>query len=153
VSIDKRDWVLIVLATRDDQGHHPSRCDMLRLQLALFVIGKKLSPSPFFLFRSHHYGPFDTAIDECARELTDSGQLERIEEEGGRYVSYRASDAGLTAAATASSELSGEALAYVWTVRRWVLSHDFGSILSSIYERWPEMRKQPTTGFVPGYSF
>jgi len=136
----REEWLLALLGVPDDRGQVPDRLDRVRVQKALFVVEMELDPKPFYHFTPYHYGPFCSDVYSDAEALSASGLVEEIEEDGGRYTSYRATQTGEQQALAIAEKMKPEPLSFLRRVRAWVLAHSFNSLVRAVYKRWPDMR-------------
>ena len=140
--MNRRDWLLLLLADAGDPGGERDAVDRVRLQKGLFVLGRHwtLRPPAFYDFQPYYYGPFDKDVYRDAEALAAEGFVEIVP---GRYVAYRATKAGLTHAATLrrSSGLSDAQAQFLRVIRSWVQRLDFNTLVRAIYQQWPDMRQ------------
>ncbi len=141
---DRSRWILAVLATDPD-----FTWDLPRLRLVVFVIGKRLSPSDYFRFVAHAYGPFEPSVGRVAEALCGRGEAlrEGKSDETARYV---LSETGAErAGALTWTEAEGAVIA---EVSDWIRQRPYTEVLTDVYRQWPEIRLQGLSGYVPGHS-
>jgi hypothetical protein len=137
--MNRRDAVLAVLAAADGNGYGPAQ-----LQKALFLISRN-SPDVFddgrgFNFTPYDYGPFDKRVYDAADELASEG-LCTVTRSSNGYRTYGATQEGRRIGQEVLAGLEDDKRTYIQEVSRWVRSLSFAQLVKSIYEAYPETRK------------
>lgn len=135
----RRDVMLAILAAADGQAFTP-----VQIQKAAFLVTQTLpglvrDGAPFS-FSPYDYGPFDASVYSVADELQSLG-LAHVNQTSGRWRTYAASEAGVDAGRRVLGRLSPSDGEYIRRVAAWVRSMDFATLVKSIYEAYPEMRR------------
>ena len=137
--MNRRDAVLAVLAAADGSGYGPAQ-----LQKALFLISRN-APDVFddgrgFRFAAYDYGPFDKGVYDAAEELASQGHCEVARSSNG-YRTYSATEDGRRAGEQVLAGLEANRRSYIQEVSLWVRKLSFAQLVKSIYEAYPDMRK------------
>ena len=137
--MNRRDAVLAILAAADGNGYGPAQ-----LQKALFLISRN-SPDVFddgqgFNFAPYDYGPFDKRVYDAADELASLGLCDVTRSSNG-YRTYSATVDGRRAGEQILAGLEAAKRSYIQKVSHWVRSLSFAQLVKSIYEAYPETRK------------
>ena len=137
--MNRRDAVLAVLAAADGRGYGPAQ-----LQKALFLISRN-APDVFdagrgFNFTPYDYGPFDRSVYDVADALASEG-LCCVSRSYNGYRTYSANEEGLAAGKRVLASLNEDKRSYIEEVSRWVRSLSFAQLVKSIYQAYPETRK------------
>jgi uncharacterized protein len=137
--MNRRDAVLAVLAAADGNGYGPAQ-----LQKALFLISRN-APDVFddergFNFTPYDYGPFDKRVYDAADELASEG-LCNVTRSSNGYRTYSATEDGRRAGQQVLAGLDASKRDYILEVSRWVRSLSFAQLVKSIYQAYPETRK------------
>jgi hypothetical protein len=136
----RRELLLAVLAAAEGAQYTP-----VQIQKALFLLSKNMPElvgnGPKFNFVPYDYGPFDIEVYNEANMLKAQG-LANISPSGsgGRWNTYAVSPSGLEKGKRILEKLPTAKLSYIKRVSVWVLSLDFGSLVKSIYDAYPEMK-------------
>jgi hypothetical protein len=138
--MDRRELLLAVLAAGRGRAFHPAQ-----IQKAIFLIDTNLPhlvhSGPRYKFAAYNYGPFDRNVYIEAEGLRDEGMAVIAPSANGRWMTYAASDAGLTRGEQILGRLKLKSRRYLESVAEWVLAQSFGSLVKSIYDAYPEMKK------------
>ena len=137
--MNRRDAVLAVLAAADGNGYGPAQ-----LQKALFLISKN-APDVFedgrgFKFTPYDYGPFDKRVYDAADELASEG-LCTVARSSNGFRTYSATEDGRRVGQLILAGLPPGKRNYIQEVSRWVRSLSFAQLVKSIYQAYPETRK------------
>jgi hypothetical protein len=138
--LDRRDWVLLVVASPQGADVSP-----VQLQKALFLLSKKLSPeqlrtSEFYEFEPYDYGPFNAKVYDDALVLTLDGLISIDQADHQRYRVYRATPQGLKRADELRRALDPGVAKFLDETVAWVRSMSFQALVRAIYRLYPEMR-------------
>lgn len=113
----------------------------VQLQKLFFVLDREASPGlegPHFDFQPYDYGPFDRALYDRLDALRDEGLVQTFN--AGRYRLYAATPGGAARGQEALAAMQQDMRDYVSAVASWVRRLSFSDLVSSIYERYPDMR-------------
>lgn len=113
----------------------------VQLQKLFFLLDREASVGlggPYFNFQPYDYGPFDRAIYDRLDALRDSGLVQTFN--SGRYRLYAVTPEGAATGEAVLGSMSPEMRDYVGAVASWVRRLSFGDLVSSIYEKYPDMR-------------
>lgn len=135
--MNRREFALASLACAEGQPFTP-----VQLQKFLFIldrnIGSRVDGSGFE-FYPYHYGPFDSRVYTTLESLRDEG-LAEISEPAGSQRTYRLTERGLAAGSAIAHQLDRQVTDYMAAVGKFVRSHSFASLVSSIYKAYPDMK-------------
>lgn len=137
--MERSDWLLVVLGVANCEPLTP-----VQLQKSLFLLGqaKEVTKSPaFYNFAPYHYGPFDPSIYADTERLSKQGLVAISHRPGTNWSEYATTTAGQEKAEEIRSHLSGPVLNYAEAVVKWVRAQTFQSLLSAIYNKYPEFRQ------------
>lgn len=137
--MNRRDALLAVLAAADGNGYGPAQ-----LQKALFLISRN-APEIFddgrgFNFTPYDYGPFDKNVYHVADALASEG-LCSVNRSYNGYRTYSATEDGRNAGKRVLASLEDQQRSYIEEVSRWVRSLSFAQLVKSIYQAYPDTRK------------
>jgi hypothetical protein len=135
----RRDVMLAIMAAADGQAFTP-----VQIQKAAFLVTQNLpgllNEGAPFNFTPYDYGPFDAAVYAVAEELQALG-LAQVNQTSGRWRTYAANEMGVDAGRRILGQLPEGHAEYVRRVSTWVRSMDFATLVRSIYEAYPDMRR------------
>lgn len=124
-----------------NSGSRRSDLSPVQTQKLFFLIDREaaeMSGGPWFNFQPYDYGPYDVAVYNELENLSRAGFVEITS--GGRFRTYRLTDAGKEQAAAASRNLSDELMEYIGRAKDWVTSVDFRTLVSSVYAAYPDTK-------------
>ncbi len=136
--MERKDWLMLTVAAAGPRSLTP-----VQLQKALFLVGKNLATfvgPDFYKFIPYNYGPFSVDIYRDAK-LLQQGGLVRIEPEQGQLPEYFATPQGNIRAADLRYSLLPGVASYIETVTRWTQQLTFPQLVTAIYAKYPEFRK------------
>lgn len=138
--MDKRSWVLLVMAVAKDRSLQP-----VHLQKTLFLLQQNLSlknlrVNDFYHFEPYDYGPFCSEIYSDADILSDDGLVHIDQLANLSYRTYSATGGGVSAAEKLMESLRPEVKTYLTEVVNWTTSLSFKQLVSAIYRYYPEMK-------------
>lgn len=137
--MNRREAVLAVLAAADGNGYGPAQ-----LQKAVFLLSKNapdlIDEGDGFRFAPYDYGPFDKRVYDAADHLASEG-LCSINRSYNGFRTYAATESGRETGRAILDVLPEEKRKYIVDVSKWVRSLGFAQLVKSIYEAYPEMRK------------
>lgn len=135
----RRDLLLSILAAANGQPYEP-----VQVQKATFLVLANLpwlvDDGPAFAFEPYDYGPFDRAVYVEAEQLARNGLAVIHPSSSGRWKTYAASEAGVAYGRRSLAVLAPEVGQYVEEIARWVRAQEFGNLVRSIYQAYPDMR-------------
>lgn len=137
--MERRESILLVLSLANGEPLSP-----VKLQKTLFLFGKllppELLPPDYYDFAPFDYGPFCGAIYDEARLLASEGLLYIDSSPIRRYPEYIATPLGLMRGQSVAESLPEEAVSYATRIVSWVLRQTFASLVSAIYQKYPEYK-------------
>lgn len=140
-AMSRSDLILVLLAVAAGRAYSPAQ-----LQKSAFLVTTNLpslvTVGPAFDFQPYDYGPFDRNVYVEAQALRDRGEAELSVVPFGRWVTYAATQAGITRGEAILSALSKPTQNYIQDVSKWALSQSFNSLVKSIYDAYPAMREK-----------
>ena len=129
-AMKRRDWILAVTATAQEQG-----LDSVQLQKSLFLLGEELPHlvgADYYQFYPYKYGPLGPAVYSDWCSLRDDGLVQG-------HDTIVATPAGRKKAFSLLEELPDDALAYLDAVVEWVQERSLQELCDAIYEKYPAM--------------
>jgi hypothetical protein len=133
----RHDYVLAVLAAGNGDVHTP-----VQVQKLFFLLDRRVPErigGPRFDFQPDSYGPFDKGVYEDLRALAAEG-LVAILSPGHGGPLYRLTPAGLAAGDALLAQFPAATADYIRQLSAWVRKQSFVSLVSGIYQEFPEMR-------------
>lgn len=133
---DRSDWTLLAIATATKP------VTPVQLQKSLFLLGKDLpeiAKGDYYRFSAYHYGPFASAIYVDAEKLEEEGFVTISPYAGHPRRVYTVTERGRTAAKRVAANPTEKA--HLANLIEWAQSQSFADLVSSVYERYPAMRK------------
>jgi hypothetical protein len=117
----------------------------VQLQKAVFLLQERLpddalSKAAQYTFVPHNYGPFCSAVYDDARRLSEGGLATVNAADNGGYQEYRASERAVERTKSITAKMSPEAVALAQSVVDWVRTQSFRSLVSAIYEEYPQYK-------------
>jgi hypothetical protein len=139
-AMTRQELVLAMLACADGRRYTPAQ-----IQKAIFLVCRNvphvISRGPGFEFEPYDYGPFDSSVYSEIQALATTGDA-LIEPSGvGRWDTYAASDLGLERGRELLAGAPPSVSEYLVKTSQWVRSQSFSGLVKSIYEAYPEMRR------------
>ncbi len=142
--------VLVAMAAEE-----PSRAyDSLRIQKLLFLIDAEIPDlvgGPHFDFSPYNYGPFDKELFGELDELKRRGWVAEGVRNG--YAEYALTPQGRVGAGRAREGLSQGARDFMEDAAKWLRLSTFRNILTTIYEKYPEMARNSVAPDLKKLSF
>jgi uncharacterized protein len=136
--MDRTDFVLAVLAASNGEAHTP-----VQVQKIFFLIDRNIANQiggPQFNFQPFNYGPFDHQVYQEVERLQRRGDVAIGRNWNDRMNMYQTTYAGQQKGLQLLDKLSPEARDYVHRASDWARGQSFTSLVSSIYNAYPEMR-------------
>jgi uncharacterized protein YwgA len=132
--IERKDWVLLTLATEEEQTFTP-----IQLQKSVFLIGKELDINKnFFDFEPYDYGPFDVDVYRDAEELQKDNLVYITYPEHLRWNVYSITQKGIERAKEIAEKLDINEESAINNQVNWVLEKNFRELVNSIYKEYPK---------------
>lgn len=117
----------------------------VQLQKAAFLVTENVAgivdDGPAFGFVPYDYGPFDATVYQEAQALAAFGHAVITRPSPGCYQTYAASESGLIRGQQLLNDLDPAHRDYLQKVVTWVRSLPFSALVKSIYEAYPDMRR------------
>lgn len=115
----------------------------VQLQKLLFLIDQRLAPElggPHFDFKPYHYGPFDKAVYAELDSMEQKGLVEILREPHLKLRKFRLTAIGENFGRGVLDSADPKAVEYVSKLADFVRTASFPSLVSAIYQAYPEMR-------------
>lgn len=131
------DATLLVISESGDLGLTP-----VKLQKAIFLL-QKAFPKYFknsYQFKPYNYGPFDITIYHDADHLAKSGLISK-QNTNYSWVKYVATKEGKKTTQEILQKMPKEVADYINELILWLLPLSFEELVSSIYRKYPEYKK------------
>lgn len=135
--MDRNDVVLAALAAAGNNITFTP----VQIQKLMFLLDKEASHlvgGPHFDFKPYDYGPFDKNVYDTLETLSLIGNANITY--NGRYKKYSLSAAGMREGLAQLEKLAPQVRHYFEEVSRWILGLSFEQLVSSIYQRYPDMK-------------
>ena len=135
--MDRNEITLAALAAAGEN----STFTPVQVQKLFFLLDKEAShlvDGPHYDFKPYDYGPFDKAVYDTLDSLKSAGKTEV--HSNGRYRIYSLSQEGFDNGGDALGKLPEPTQRYVRDLVAWVKSMSFEQLVSSIYEKYPDMK-------------
>jgi hypothetical protein len=116
----------------------------IQLQKSLFLLGERRKAavgSDFYSFEAYNYGPFCRDVYDDADLLMAAGLVQLDMSSGRSLREYQLTPEGRARADQVVGELPAEAVAYLAKVVAWAQSLTFNDLIRSVYDAFPDMRK------------
>lgn len=143
---DRREWILRLLYTPDEQGRSKAIYGKTRLMKASFLLDRKLREvfdfESDFEFEAHKYGPFDRKVYTTTEQLEAEGLIRILEDEDhdAKYdgVEFSLTPTGKETAADLFDSLSSDKRDLLYWVKYKQSMRPLGALLSYVYTKYPE---------------
>jgi uncharacterized protein len=135
--MDKTKILLAAMAPAGDQELTP-----VQVQKLLFLIEKNIGAEiggTGFTFVPYDYGPFDSSIYDVLRTMEASGLASSTVTTKG-WKKYSLTANGISAGEESLSQLPERVSDYIIKVSEFVRQASFSTLVSSIYNAYPEMK-------------
>ena len=134
--MDSEEIVLAALAPAEGKPHTP-----VQVQKLLFLIDQEAGEllGRHFKFKPYHYGPFDKGVYKVLEEIDKKGLI-TIRSDGWQRT-YALTPTGQRKGSCLLSDLPKPAQEYIKEVSEFVRKLSFLELVSSIYQQYPDMRK------------
>jgi hypothetical protein len=116
----------------------------VQIQKLLFLIDREISDlvdGPHFNFKPYHYGPFDKGVYDVVERLERNGQMEVERDPSLRIRKFRLTQNGIDRGQTVLKQMPDKARSYIERASSFVQRSTFASLVSAIYKRYPDMKK------------
>jgi hypothetical protein len=138
--MNRQDLLLCILAAANGQAYEP-----VQIQKAAFLVNRNvphlIDAGPNYNFVPYDYGPFDREVYSDASMLSLAGLAIIGASPRGRWNTYAASAQGLNEGTELLRRIKPAYRDYIEKVSAWVLGQSFGSLVRSIYDKYPEMKQ------------
>ena len=134
---ERSDWTLLAISLAKEPA------TPVQLQKSLFLLGKDLpsvAKKNYYNFSAYHYGPFASAIYADADALEAEGLVTVSPYSGHPRRVYSVTEEGRAAAKAVAVKQSEKS--HLANLMEWAQSQSFADLVSSVYERYPEMRRK-----------
>ena len=145
-TMTRQEFMLAVLAAGNGAEYAP-----VQVQKLFFLIDRTVPErvgGPWFDFRPDAYGPFDQAVYDELRTLAGQG-LVAITSVPNGPPSYRPTPEGLSAGQGSLADFPTATAEYLRQLSVWVRQQSFTSLLSYVYQAFPEMRARSVFAEAP----
>jgi hypothetical protein len=135
----RQEFMLAVLASGGGQEHSP-----VQLQKLFFLLDKTVPErigGPQFNFQPYDYGPFDKAVFEDLRALAARDLVSISTPTNGPHI-YRPTPQGFSEGSGLLGQFPAGTADYIRQLSAWVCQQSFASLVSGIYQQFPEMKSR-----------
>ena len=139
-AMTRQEVLLAMLAAADGGAFQP-----VHVQKAMFLLSDRV-PALFmrnsrYHFTPYDYGPFDSAVYEDLDALQRQRLVAIERDPGYRYRVYVPTNAGLARGRELLGRIREDRRALLHKIVKFVRSLDFRSLVSAIYEAYPDMKQ------------
>ena len=137
--ITPKDWTLLAINAAEGRPVSP-----VQIQKCLFLLSKEIPqylPEDFYDFVPYNYGPFNKKIYEDLDELIKENLVYSLKNNNRNWVEYAASPSGMERSKTLSKDVPDRILTYLRHLMAWCRSKTFEELISAIYDKYPEYRR------------
>lgn len=142
--MDKQQITLAALSTANRDSFSP-----VQIQKLLFIIDRELVThldGPIFDFKPYDYGPFDQDVYRTLDILFLRDLVEIQNQPGKNWNLYRLTDTGQQLGEEELSIMAKPVVDYMRSVSHFVRSLSFAQLVSSIYNKYPDMKVNSVFG-------
>ena len=136
----REDLLLAVLAAAEGRAYQP-----VQIQKVMFLLDQNvpelITDGDGYNFEPYDYGPFDKQVYKDAETLNSFDFAEITSSPNGRWKRYAASGEGLERGEAILDSLSEAHKNYVCAISEWVRSLGFNQLVKSVYEAYPDMKR------------
>lgn len=135
--LSRQDYVLAVLASVGDASFEP-----VHVQKLFFLLDKRVGAQlggACFDFQPYDYGPFDRHVYDELDALRESGELV-VDTDWRGLRHYHLTATGVARGEELLTSLGEDVQAEITKYAAWVQGKSFVSLVSAIYEAFPEMK-------------
>jgi len=138
MEIIRSDWPLLALHFAGEKGLTPAQ-----LQKTIFLLQKAFPKNEElnYNFQPYNYGPFDSSVYQDVESLADGGLTELKKRNGCNWNTYHISLLGEESCKKLIKKYNGSIFTYLKDLVHWVQSVSFQELISSIYKKYPEYKK------------
>lgn len=137
--MNRKDWLLLVIAAADGQELTPAQ-----LQKTAFLLAEKQRDAvsdDFYEFEPYHFGPFCLDVYRDAETLENQGLIAIHINRTGRWQEYRATVDGLNRAVVLKESTNENAVQFIQNLVVWARSLSFQELIKHIYQKYPDFRR------------
>jgi uncharacterized protein len=137
--VDRRTLPLTLASQRFAGEMETQPLDRLRMQKGVFLLEMRGSPGwrHLYSFEPYSWGPYSSALARELQNLTAEDLLD-VDTGGARHDRYRTSASGESWLESQVSLLSSLELDFIKSVREFVTTRRFSSLLRDVYAAYPE---------------
>lgn len=139
VRLEKKEWLLLAVSCAKDGSLSPAQ-----LQKSLFLLGHEFSKEVgrgYYQFIPYNYGPFCKQIYLDAEILSFEGFINIFRLGIHEWTEYSITDKGFKRVNQFKGNVNSKAYSYLNAVVNWARSVTFQELISSIYSKFPEFKK------------
>ena len=133
--MSSQDWALLAICAARGEAVSP-----VQLQKSLFLLGQHLPNEvgdSYYQFFPYNWGPCSFQIYDDLDVLRVAGYIETVPTGRGWSI-YRQSDKGHALADSLRESAPDHLTADLISIREWVTSRDFSTLLRDVYEKYPK---------------
>jgi hypothetical protein len=137
--MDKKEIILAAMASSSGADYSP-----VQIQKLLFLLDKKIPTylnGPHFKFVPYAYGPFAIEIYQLLDGFDNSGEVNILHSLASGIRKYRLTKTGQQEGEKLLGKLDSKIRDYMAKLSVFVRSLSFAELVSSIYNEYPEMKK------------
>jgi hypothetical protein len=140
VKLNQEDLLLAGMSASKEAVYTP-----VQLQKLFFLIDKEIGNrigGPYFNFIPYNYGPFDKHLYDYLKNLENQGKVQILISASSSLPKYKVTTKGFEEGERVLNEGIEQKLSgYIKLLNEYVLSLSFSDLLSAIYKKYPDMKK------------
>ena len=137
-SLDRPDWLLLLLDPVATGAQGPEELDPVRIQKGMFLLTERGPARQLYEFRAYDWGPFSSAIYADLASLTQHGYLTEERMLGRTWSTYRVTGRGHARATAAAGKVGQAATGWLRQTREFLTTRSFAQLLRDIYDLYPD---------------
>ena len=138
VTVDRHDWLLLLLDKSALGLDGPTKLDPVRIQKGMFLLSK-VGPAPgLYEFRPYHWGPFSRDVYSDLNMLQARGLVKSLRVPGQSWSTYTVTPLGESRAMQIGEQLDPGQVEWVRKLRLFLTTRSFKKLLTDVYNQFPE---------------
>jgi predicted ArsR family transcriptional regulator len=137
-TLDRSDWLLLLLDRAALGAQGPEELDPVRIQKGMFLLSQRGPVRDLYNFAAYDWGPFSSAIYSDLGSLAARGYLAEQKVPGRTWSTYRITARGHERALTAAERVGTTATTWLAQMREFLTTRSFAQLLREIYAAYPK---------------
>lgn len=138
-TLDRSDWLLLLLDRAALGAHGPDELDPVRIQKGMFLLSQRGPARDLYNFQPYDWGPFSSGIYADLGRLTRQGLLDEERQVGRTWSTYRVTTRGHERATAAAARVGGTSREWLRQARDFLTTRSFAQLLRDVYDMYPNM--------------